>query len=445
MEQGYDAAGNVINDGMNQYLYDGEGRICAVASSPMPSMMVMTGYIYDADGTRVAKGSITAWSCDPGVNGFQTTSDYVLGPGGEQVTEMGMDANNSLAWQHTNVWSFGSGSGGGKLLGTYDNDGLHFYFNDPLGTRRAQTDYAGVLEQTCQSLPYGDGETCQPTPTEHLFTGKERDAESGNDYFGARYYASSMGRFMSPDEAFADQHPGDPQTWNLYMYARNNPLHNIDPTGRGTASAIAWGIVSGAVSFLYHSTPIPGAVQAVRDLSNLGAARVRAEAQNRAITNTVKALGSSEGRAGLVKAAGDAWNGQSTSEKASTITQATLGVATAVAGGFAAGAGSAADVATTTVTHFTSDAGMAAISESGTLNAGTWVTLPSEIPAGTSSSGVENLLEIGSGKGANSITFDTPSSNLGIPDAGPTTSGGAQQFQLHNSQPIDPTKFKPTN
>ena len=33
----------------------------------------------------------------------------------------------------------------------------------------------------------------------HLFTGKERDTESGNDYFGARYYASTMGRFMSPD------------------------------------------------------------------------------------------------------------------------------------------------------------------------------------------------------------------------------------------------------
>jgi RHS repeat-associated protein len=31
------------------------------------------------------------------------------------------------------------------------------------------------------------------------FTGKERDSESGNDYFEARYYASSMGRFMSPD------------------------------------------------------------------------------------------------------------------------------------------------------------------------------------------------------------------------------------------------------
>jgi RHS repeat-associated protein len=64
------------------------------------------------------------------------------------------------------------------------------------------------------------------------FTGKERDAESGNDYFGARYYGSSMGRFMSPDPSgLLAQHPEDPQSWNLYVYARNNPLINIDPNG----------------------------------------------------------------------------------------------------------------------------------------------------------------------------------------------------------------------
>jgi RHS repeat-associated protein len=67
-------------------------------------------------------------------------------------------------------------------------------------------------------------------------TGKERDAESGNDYFGARYYASSMGRFMSPDwSAKAEPVPyaklGDPQTLNLYAYVGNNPLDRTDPTG----------------------------------------------------------------------------------------------------------------------------------------------------------------------------------------------------------------------
>jgi len=63
---------------------------------------------------------------------------------------------------------------------------------------------------------------------------KERDTESGNDYFGARYYASSMGRFMSPDPSglyLAD--PTNPQSLNLYSYVLNNPLKLVDPTGLG--------------------------------------------------------------------------------------------------------------------------------------------------------------------------------------------------------------------
>jgi RHS repeat-associated protein len=73
------------------------------------------------------------------------------------------------------------------------------------------------------------------------FTGKERDSESGLDYFGARYYGSSMGRFMSPDHPLIDQHPENPQSWNLYAYARNNPLINIDPTGLGCITDLGQG------------------------------------------------------------------------------------------------------------------------------------------------------------------------------------------------------------
>jgi len=68
------------------------------------------------------------------------------------------------------------------------------------------------------------------------YTGKERDSESGNDYFGARYYASTMGRFLSPDWS-AKEEPvpyaklDNPQTLNLYQYMRNNPLSGTDPDG----------------------------------------------------------------------------------------------------------------------------------------------------------------------------------------------------------------------
>ncbi len=68
------------------------------------------------------------------------------------------------------------------------------------------------------------------------YTGKERDTESGNDYFGARYYSSAMGRFMSPDwSAKIAPVPyaklENPQTLNLYAYVLNNPLGKADADG----------------------------------------------------------------------------------------------------------------------------------------------------------------------------------------------------------------------
>jgi RHS repeat-associated protein len=77
-------------------------------------------------------------------------------------------------------------------------------------------------------------------------TGKERDTESGNDYFGARYYFSNMGRMMS-----ADPHSGtmlhifNPQRWNMYAYALNNPLTFVDPTGMDAVAVNFSGMVGG--------------------------------------------------------------------------------------------------------------------------------------------------------------------------------------------------------
>ncbi len=83
---------------------------------------------------------------------------------------------------------------------------------------------------------YG-GLSCTGTDaTEHHFTTKERDAESGLDYFYARYYSSILARFMTPDWAAAPTAVpyatfGDPQTLNLYAYVNNNPNTGIDMDG----------------------------------------------------------------------------------------------------------------------------------------------------------------------------------------------------------------------
>lgn len=229
----YDGAGNMTFDGASTYTaYDGENRVCATYSTIGSSGV--TQYIYNAEGQRAAKGhpinspgNIPV--CPTDMSNFAVSATYVLGPGGEQMTEFDGSGN----WKHTNVYA------GGKLLATYDPHGLHFPQTDPLGTVRIQASATGVVEESCASLPFGDGLNCTSTisePTEHHFTGKERDRESGLDYFGARYYASSMGRFMSPDwSAKATPVPyaklDNPQSLNLYAYVGNNPLSHIDPDG----------------------------------------------------------------------------------------------------------------------------------------------------------------------------------------------------------------------
>jgi RHS repeat-associated protein len=234
---GYDASGSMKADLQNQYLYDAEGRVCAVQTPSAPSLpSQMFQYLYDAEGKRIGKGTITQWSCDSDNNGFSLTSEYVLDQGGEQVPELDGSPNGGN-WIHTNAYA------GGKLIATFDNLGVHYQLADWLGTRRAQVSPAGAIEETCQSLPFGDQLNCVQTnlatandATEHHFTGKERDAESGLDYFGARYYASNMGRWMSPDwagkpEAVPYSSLDDPQSLNLYGYVGNNPLSKADKDG----------------------------------------------------------------------------------------------------------------------------------------------------------------------------------------------------------------------
>ncbi len=66
-------------------------------------------------------------------------------------------------------------------------------------------------------------------PTDRRFTGQRNEAGLGLLYYGARYYDSGLGTFISPDSLIPD--PGNPQDLNRYSYTRNNPLRYTDPTG----------------------------------------------------------------------------------------------------------------------------------------------------------------------------------------------------------------------
>jgi len=116
-----------------------------------------------------------------------------------------------------------------------------YYVGDHLGSAQFLVNGYGYPIWSATYLPYGYEYNAQLTPNHYKFTGKERDQETGLDYFGARYYGSNMGRFMTPDWA-AKVMPvpyaklTDPQTLNLYAYVGNNPLSRTDPTGHYTCS-----------------------------------------------------------------------------------------------------------------------------------------------------------------------------------------------------------------
>jgi RHS repeat-associated protein len=112
-------------------------------------------------------------------------------------------------------------------------DEVVYYHTDAIGSVRMITDASGAEIERYDFLPFGEPWSVPATPDVREFAGKERDPESGLDYFGARYYRAVSGRFTSVDPALnIEAALVDPQRWNRYSYALNNPLKLIDPDGR---------------------------------------------------------------------------------------------------------------------------------------------------------------------------------------------------------------------
>jgi len=110
-------------------------------------------------------------------------------------------------------------------------DEVVYYHSDSVGSVRVVTDVNGNEVTRFDYLPFGERWPSSPTGTEpRQFTGAERDPGTGFDYLGSRYLSANVGRFTSPDDPrFGDR--TNPQSWSLYVYANNNPLRYVDPSG----------------------------------------------------------------------------------------------------------------------------------------------------------------------------------------------------------------------
>jgi RHS repeat-associated protein len=123
--------------------------------------------------------------------------------------------------------------------------GIEWLVTDQLGTPRMVFDKSGLLANVRRHdyLPFGEELTATqglrsttpgynaPDGVRQKFTQKERDSETGLDFFESRYYAATQGRFTSSDPLLSSGTVDDPQTWNRYSYGLNNPLQFTDPLG----------------------------------------------------------------------------------------------------------------------------------------------------------------------------------------------------------------------
>ncbi len=222
----YDNSGNltqapVVPGGATQtFGYDAENKL-------INFNIAAATYAYDGDGRRVQKGV------------------------GSSTTVFVYDATGKLAAEYSNTSTTGSGT---KYITT-----------DHLGSTRIVTDVSGAVLARHDYLPFGEeipalfGNRSLVTgynngdDTRQKFTAKERDTESGLDYFLARYFSGPQGRFTTPDWSrkpepipYADL--DSPQSLNLYAYVRNNPLNHVDGDGHCGWVCVAVIVVSVAIT-----------------------------------------------------------------------------------------------------------------------------------------------------------------------------------------------------
>ena len=194
-------------------------------------------YSYDDQGTRVRKRSISGG----------LTIDRLYVTAGYEV-----DLTSGSENHQVHVFSGGiraatlQREGVGSIPSSGSQDVLHYHPNH-LGSNEVISNATGQIVKETYMNPFaGDrfevaGPGAQPgVSSAYTFTDQEADAETGLDYFVARYYDPVVGRFLSQDpdstgagagRAFS-YHISDPQLANLYGYAGNRPTAYIDPSGR---------------------------------------------------------------------------------------------------------------------------------------------------------------------------------------------------------------------
>jgi RHS repeat-associated protein len=221
----YDVNGNLTQEATARHFeWDHSDRMRAYRTQPgnaEPS--VHAQYLYDATGQRVKKlvrkqgGQIAVTIAIEGV--FEHHRHSQGSARQENNTLHVMDNQSRIALIRV-----------GNPCPDDVTPAVTYHLGDHLGSNNVVVDEIGGWIKREESTPYGEVSFGSFAWKRYRFTGKERDSARGLDYFGARYYAAWLGRWMSCDPAGMVDGP------NLYNYGRDNPLNVIDARGLDISS-----------------------------------------------------------------------------------------------------------------------------------------------------------------------------------------------------------------
>jgi RHS repeat-associated protein len=206
----YDDNGNMTSDNGMSLSWDFRDRLTGISKGAMKA-----DYVYDYSDTRKKK----------------TVSD-AEGSASEAVY---VDKYSEIREGRLVKYVYAGNSRAARI----EDGKKYFYLHDHLGSTSFTLSDKGAVTEQLVNYPYGNPRVEKKAGAglslaDYKFTGKERDIESGLQYFEARYLCSHIGRFITLDFLItfnSNKHILIPQTFNPYQYGSNNPIRYIDPDG----------------------------------------------------------------------------------------------------------------------------------------------------------------------------------------------------------------------
>ncbi len=198
-----DVPGNITYDGSHSYTYDADGNVTAVDNGQTAS------YYYDSLNQRVR------------IVAPRGTFEFVFDAQGRRLS----------SWSGQSLVSSNIYTDAGPLA-IRTGGQTEYEAQNWLGTERMRIGLNGTVVATMSSLPWGDGLTPDvDNGDQHDFAQLDRDLEDETEHAQYRQYSTGLGRWLSPDQYTGSYDFTNPQTFNRYSYANNDPANFVDPSG----------------------------------------------------------------------------------------------------------------------------------------------------------------------------------------------------------------------